>query len=67
MVDKCMGFVLARDIVSYRELPRELCGKCVLTTSFDDLEELCGYGVSGSTLACRVRGQSSNLCVRSNK
>lgn len=39
-IDKCNGFVLARDIVNHRGLPRELCGKCVLTMGFDELEEL---------------------------
>jgi hypothetical protein len=36
-IDKCMGFVLARDFVSKRKIPRELCGKCVLVTKLDEL------------------------------
>jgi hypothetical protein len=36
-IDKCMGFVLARDIVNRRKIPRELCGKCVLTTTLNEL------------------------------
>lgn len=31
-----MGFVLARDIVSRRKHPRELCGGCVLIVEFED-------------------------------
>lgn len=46
-IDKCMGCVLARDIISNRAQPRELCGKCVLIIDFDELETLCGYGVNG--------------------
>lgn len=66
-IDKCNGFVLARDIVNHKKLPRELCGKCVLITSFDELGVLCGHGVRGSTSPCQGEGQSSSLCVRSKK
>ena len=44
-IDKCMGFVLARDIVKRRKEPRELCGKCILTTEPDEIERILhGFG-----------------------
>lgn len=50
-IDKCNGFVLARDIVNHRKQPRELCGKCALMIGFDELEELCA-GVAQSVEHC---------------
>ena len=35
--DKCMGFVIARDITFQGKCPRELCGKCALITKPDDM------------------------------
>ena len=37
-IDKCMGFVLARDIVNRRKAPREFCGKCALITEPDEID-----------------------------
>ena len=36
-IEECMGFVLARDIVNRRKIPREICGKCVLITEPEEL------------------------------
>ena len=41
-IDACMGFVLARDIVNHEKQPRELCGKCVLVTDFEELDRIAG-------------------------
>ena len=42
-IDKCMGFVLARDILKglvEGEVPREYCGKCALVVELEELEGL---------------------------
>jgi len=39
-IDKCMGFVIARDILNEVELPRELCAKCALITELDEIDGL---------------------------
>ena len=55
-IDKCMGFVLARDLIGDKKQPRELCGKCVLIIDFEELEKLAGVAQSERAPACQVGG-----------